>query len=42
MLAASVEFCLYKFMVKAVALVLADLDTRFIRKRYAFTKILSL
>jgi len=29
-------------MVKAVALVLADLDARLIRKRYAFTKILSL
>lgn len=42
MLVASVEFYLYKFTVKVVALVLADLDARFIHKRYAFTKILSL
>ena len=42
MLAVSVEFCLYKFAVKAVDACRADLDARFIRKRYAFTKILSL
>ena len=38
----STEFYLYKFAVKAVDACRADLDARFIRKRYAFTKILSL